>query len=1379
MIGSKLGPYELLEEIGRGGMATVFRAYQPNVDRFVAVKVIHRSISMESKALERFTREARLVAKLEHPHILPVYDYNGQNDPPYIVMRYLPTGTLKDILERGKLPFHEVVFLLGQIGSALDYAHRQGVIHRDIKPSNIMVDADGNAFLTDFGIARIMEGAEGLTGSGMAIGTPGYMAPEQGLGVPIDPRADIYSLGVMAYEMLTGKVPFSAETPMAVILKHINDPVPSATTVNPDLPFAVDRVIEKAMAKRPEERYQNASELTRALSAAVGPAEETRPRYLQTVAEMTINELAEARKRRSAELAAVPPVGTPPPIPPAAGGTPPSAVTPPPASSTQTLRSPAVQGALAGAGVVILLLALLGGGFLFITNKNNTDATNTAQGGTQFAVALTVSAERWIAETANAQTAVALGITRTAERITPSVAATATHTAVPPTSTVAVTAVPPTTTNSAIPATHTAVPTTIPATPTTAPTTSVPTSIALAITFTASPDDTRAAAFNSTTTANAIASYTKTPTPTQTFTATRAPTNTLTFTPSPDRSLTAQALGRTATAHVIASYTKTPTPTRTFTPTRTPTDTPTATPTASDTPTPTFTFTPTPCPQPTPELLLVDPIPSITQRDSLIITVRIGNGEKVEVSSEAGTFEATGNYSLNNPAQIAVKLAPDTTNHLTVVATVKQVKNANGCIYDSYTLTTRAARDGSPLEIVQQTPTATPTFTPTIPTSTPTSTPTYTRTFTPIPPTDTPVPTLTHTPVPPTNTAVPPTTAPTVPPTAAPTAVAEIAPGRMPYTNNMESPNALDGWQYDKSAWRIQNDSGNLVLIGSGDLNKPAVVMAKSPEWQDAAAQNILFSTSINLESPSSTARVIFRYTEGAGYYVLELSGTQMALKRGPATRRIDRSGEVLLPLPRAAVYNNPPIRTGAWHVITIWTDFNSISAYIDQRLILSADDPKPTLPGGAILLQTLNSTFRARFDNIKVQRPLAPSQHFEGSDWPATWARSSSGSAKLGNDQPGRTFAEISSGDARPINPPGLDVSMACRLWNPTGDFEVRVRESPVGAYQFVFLAGNMTLNILDGSGKPIPGQSKPFPNFYGRGDFFDFNVDTTTTELRLYAKGEPFILTAKNPLPPGETRFIPNPNSLLRIGDCLFTDLSQTYAEDTQWAFDKKNAVEARAIIPPFNDKDWFERFRDKFSTQGWWEGGASAPGEFKFDAKDPKHPNYLELTYKDGASWRIWRYLKDFYVFGTGQNARTFFDASDIYLKTNVRLPKPGTAWIAARTSVSASGSDVDGFRLELTKADDGTYSVTARIASLSNQTVYFKGPLPVEVGTAPPDWITLLIVTYQDRVAFFANGRFLRAVRPIPILGGTVAIGVEANTTADFEDLQLRDVSPESR
>jgi serine/threonine protein kinase len=389
MIGSKLGPYELLEEIGHGGMATVYRAYQPSMDRYVAIKVIRNAIRQDSKSLDRFTREAKLVAKLEHPHILPVHDYDATNDPPYIVMRYLPTGTLKDIMERAKLSFSEVIFLMSQVSSALDYAHRQGVVHRDIKPSNIMVDSDGNAFLTDFGIARIIEAAEGLTASGAAIGTPGYMAPEQGIGNPVDSRADIYALGVMLFEMLSGKMPFSAETPMGVILKHINDPVPQITLQNPDLPSGINAILQKAMAKNPNDRYATASELSRALSSSLGVTAEASSPDLRQIAQETNLSIEQARQERSpqpptAPLKPVPVATVPVPL---ANAQPTSArsagpVTPamprPDTGTGQSVPQAAVNGGIIGALVAIVLLLLIGGGvFLFLGSRNTTDVNPT------------------------------------------------------------------------------------------------------------------------------------------------------------------------------------------------------------------------------------------------------------------------------------------------------------------------------------------------------------------------------------------------------------------------------------------------------------------------------------------------------------------------------------------------------------------------------------------------------------------------------------------------------------------------------------------------------------------------------------------------------------------------------------------------------------------------------------------------------------------------------------------------------------------------------------------------------------------------------------------------------------------------------------------
>src|SRR5262245_38506371 len=230
MIDQRLGAYRITEEIGSGGMATVYHANQSTMDRHVAIKGIRSSILHEPTLKERFRREARLIARLEHPHLLPVYDFDGEHDPPYIVMRYLEGGTLKQVQERGSVPRPELLFILRQLAGALDYAHRQGIVHRDLKPSNVMIDREGNAFLTDFGIARAAGGDKDLTGTGLMIGTPGYMAPEQARGDgQADKAADIYSLGVIAFESLTGSPPYNSESGFEVILAHMNDPIPKAS----------------------------------------------------------------------------------------------------------------------------------------------------------------------------------------------------------------------------------------------------------------------------------------------------------------------------------------------------------------------------------------------------------------------------------------------------------------------------------------------------------------------------------------------------------------------------------------------------------------------------------------------------------------------------------------------------------------------------------------------------------------------------------------------------------------------------------------------------------------------------------------------------------------------------------------------------------------------------------------------------------------------------------------------------------------------------------------------------------------------------------------------------------------------------------------------
>ncbi len=266
IIGKTLGQYEVLEEVGRGGMATVYRARQGSINRVVAVKVLPRSLLHDPGFYERFEREVDVIAHLEHPHILPIYDFGNAEGVPYIVMRYLAGGSMRDLIRRGTPTLEDIEKPFTQVAQALDHAHKQGIIHRDLKPGNIMLDENGNAYLTDFGIARVL-GSE-LTGSAI-IGTPAYMSPEQANGFPLDARSDIYALGVVLFELITGREPYQAETPMALLLKHINEPMPPASIFRKDVPPSVENVISRATAKDPGDRYASASDMARAYRDAL------------------------------------------------------------------------------------------------------------------------------------------------------------------------------------------------------------------------------------------------------------------------------------------------------------------------------------------------------------------------------------------------------------------------------------------------------------------------------------------------------------------------------------------------------------------------------------------------------------------------------------------------------------------------------------------------------------------------------------------------------------------------------------------------------------------------------------------------------------------------------------------------------------------------------------------------------------------------------------------------------------------------------------------------------------------------------------------------------------------------------------------------------
>lgn len=262
-----LGKYEVVERIGRGGMAEVYRGYHAALDRYVAIKLLHPFLADDPEFKDRFEKEAKNVAKLRHPNIVQVFDFEHDNNGEsyYMVMELINGPTLKDLLQEKsviaqRFSIHEASRIIADTSNALAYAHKRGMIHRDIKPANIMLDEDERVVLTDFGIAKIVTGGN-FTASGGMVGTPAYMAPEQGLGEAGDERSDIYSLGVMLYQMVTGELPFDADTPLAIILKHVNDEIPDPREYVPDLPAWLVDTIYTCLSKEPEKRYQSATTL--------------------------------------------------------------------------------------------------------------------------------------------------------------------------------------------------------------------------------------------------------------------------------------------------------------------------------------------------------------------------------------------------------------------------------------------------------------------------------------------------------------------------------------------------------------------------------------------------------------------------------------------------------------------------------------------------------------------------------------------------------------------------------------------------------------------------------------------------------------------------------------------------------------------------------------------------------------------------------------------------------------------------------------------------------------------------------------------------------------------------------------------------------------
>jgi serine/threonine protein kinase len=493
----QLGKYDLIGRIGRGGMAEVFKANQASLDRFVAIKLLHPFLADDPEFKDRFEREARNVARLKHPNIVQVYDfeYDVETESYYMVMELIEGHTLKEQLEKSgdqRMPMSEILRIMRYALEALAYAHGRGMIHRDLKPANLMLENDGRVVLTDFGIAKIVTGNQ-FTASGGMVGTPAYMSPEQGLGEIADERCDVYSMGVILFQMTTGKLPYDGETPLATVLKHMNDPIPSPQAINPTIPDAIDKIIRKAMAKTPEERYQTADEMLQDINAV---ANGDKPVNVDNI----------AKKRTTASTAAIEtPILTSGALKEqiAEHNTNTAATTMP----KQTRRT----GWLVGSVIGLLVI-----GFTFITMQTGRIPI--------FNIPLNPSATPSMSETVATQT---------------SFVSTPTDSPLLPPTEVGTSTTPPATTIVALVATD-------PPTETTSPTE----------TFTVTPSST--ATFTSTFTATASSTATATFTTTPSATATYTNTPTVTFTQTPSSTATAS---NTATATITATPSRTFTPT--------------------------------------------------------------------------------------------------------------------------------------------------------------------------------------------------------------------------------------------------------------------------------------------------------------------------------------------------------------------------------------------------------------------------------------------------------------------------------------------------------------------------------------------------------------------------------------------------------------------------------------------------------------------------------------------------------------------------------------------------------------------------------------------------------------------------------------------------
>lgn len=782
------------------------------------------------------------------------------------------------------------------------------------------------------------------------------------------------------------------------------------------------------------------------------------------------------------------------------------------------------------------------------------------------------------------------------------------------------------------------------------------------------------------------------------------------------------AYGALTVVPVASAPTDTPTWTPTSTPTATLTSTPTPTPTLtpSDTPTPTPTATATASPTVTPTSTPATPMMRLL-RD---LTVRRGPGSQYP---EVASLNAASNLDI-------IGVSEDGAWFLVMLADGQQ-----GWVTSSTSLV--EALGALTVVPVAAAPTNTPTETAT-PSPSPSPTPTATATE--------------RTPTTPTATFIP-----------SPT---PIPPGRLPYLADFEDAGVLDSWDFDNAGWQVVNEGFGNVLLATSGLRSPMRVAGLSqPEWVSSNATSLIINASVNLGAKADAARLVFRFSD-AGYNVLEILPGLMLLKRnGPVIDIFNRAPE------RVLDSVDVPIEREQWYDISIWLDENRIFIYLDNRLVMIyTDEIEPDLGTGEILLQALPPV---RFDNLLIQRAEPASSHFPTEAMPSAWKRSTDMTLTSLRMEPNGNYYFHMEGDVavEPLMQPIRDLTMTCRLWVEQGGFSMRLRSNPGGSLLLEAEAGHLTVHHLDGLEGVL--QSFRVPNFYNRERWDEINLSFVGDTLQIYRDGRLFFENTFEFSPEaGTLQFQTGAADALRIDDCLFAETSTSPNAGARFAYALINEVNSR----PFQSlsSDLAEDFTDVFQTDDWWRDGQEAPGQYIADPQSQDHSTFLRITHQGRPTWRLIRNVVGLGLFGSGADTRSFTDSTDAYVTTDVRFPgnNTGTAWLGVRTVPTLTGAGLVGYRLEVRRNMDGTTDVIVRLRRETEETIYYESLLLENDPDGTRDtWIALAVVMQDDKLAFFANEQFLVALDNVDVLGGTVALGVEGGTTADFDSLVIRDTT----